>query len=71
MAATGAHNYNVLQNNGSVAHQVVPHVHFHIIPKPDADQGLGVGWPSKPLEGTFLSTRETNMHTPFVWTTPQ
>ncbi|KAI9314783.1 HIT-like domain-containing protein [Dichotomocladium elegans] len=37
--------YNVLQNNGPMAHQVVPHVHFHIIPKPNPEQGLVVGWP--------------------------
>jgi histidine triad (HIT) family protein len=33
MKATGATAYNVLQNNGAAAHQVVMHVHFHIIPK--------------------------------------
>ena len=33
MKATGATAYNILQNNGSDAHQVVMHVHFHIIPK--------------------------------------
>ena len=39
----GATAYNVLQNNGAAAHQVVMHVHFHIIAKfPDA--GLGIGW---------------------------
>jgi len=43
--ATGCKHYNILQNNGSIAHQVVPHVHFHIIPKPSKEQGLGVGWP--------------------------
>lgn len=48
--ATGTRAYNVLQNNGSAAHQAVMHVHFHIIPKPDASQGLGVGWPSGKLE---------------------
>ena len=43
MQATGAEAYNVLQNNGSAAHQAVPHVHFHIIPKfPDA--GLQMTW---------------------------
>lgn len=43
LSATGARAYNVLQNNGSAAHQVVMHVHFHIIAKfPDA--GLGIGW---------------------------
>ncbi|KAJ3186353.1 Adenosine 5'-monophosphoramidase [Gaertneriomyces sp. JEL0708] len=40
-------NYNILQNNGKLAHQVVPHVHFHIIPKPNEEEGLGVGWPTK------------------------
>lgn len=47
--ATGIQAYNVLQNNGSEAHQAVFHVHFHIIPKPNNDQGLGVGWPAAPL----------------------
>jgi histidine triad (HIT) family protein len=45
-AVTGCEAYNVLQNNGPLAHQAVFHVHFHIIPKPDAQQGLGVGWPA-------------------------
>ncbi|RKP04648.1 putative HNT1-adenosine 5`-monophosphoramidase [Thamnocephalis sphaerospora] len=45
--AVGAENYNLLQNNGTLAHQVVPHVHFHIIPKPDEKRGLGIGWPAK------------------------
>src|SRR5688572_21162813 len=31
MAATGATDYNILQNNGAPAHQAVFHVHFHII----------------------------------------
>ena len=50
MAATGVREYNVLENNGSGAHQVVPHVHFHIIPKPNAQEGLGIGWPAGKLE---------------------
>lgn len=45
MAVTGTREYNVLENNGPGAHQVVRHVHFHIIPKPDRNQGLGIGWP--------------------------
>ncbi|PWN92554.1 putative HNT1-adenosine 5`-monophosphoramidase [Acaromyces ingoldii] len=44
--ASGAEQYNVLQNNGRMAHQLVDHVHFHVIPKPDEQQGLGVGWPA-------------------------
>ena len=47
--ATGVDAYNILQNNGSEAHQAVFHVHIHIIPKPGPEQGLGVGWPSAPL----------------------
>jgi histidine triad (HIT) family protein len=43
LKATGATAYNVLQNNGSAAHQAVFHVHFHIIPKLSRE-GLGFGW---------------------------
>ncbi len=43
MRATGAKAYNLLQNNGREAHQVVMHVHFHIIPRRGGD-GLGIGW---------------------------
>lgn len=46
---TGCAGYNVLQNNGSIAHQVVMHVHFHIIPKPNEVEGLGIGWPTKAI----------------------
>jgi histidine triad (HIT) family protein len=49
-AVTGAADYNVLQNNGSAAHQAVHHVHFHIIPKPNAREGLGIEWPARPLD---------------------
>ncbi|KAJ2915319.1 hypothetical protein MD484_g5105, partial [Candolleomyces efflorescens] len=50
--AQGAENYNVLQNNGRIAHQEVPHVHFHVIPKPSEsdEQGLVVGWPVQKFE---------------------
>lgn len=44
--ASGAENYNVLQNNGRLAHQEVDHVHFHMIPKPNETEGLGIGWPA-------------------------
>lgn len=48
--ATGTTEYNVLQNNGAGAHQAVLHVHFHIIPKPNASEGLGVKWPTRALD---------------------
>jgi histidine triad (HIT) family protein len=52
MRVTGTSDYNVLQNNGSAAHQFVMHVHFHIIPKPSHDEGLGIGWPAGALDHT-------------------
>ncbi|KAF8895247.1 HIT-like protein [Infundibulicybe gibba] len=54
--AQGLENYNILQNNGRIAHQVVDHVHFHVIPKPAAtdEEGLVVGWPAKTLDKTEL-----------------
>ncbi|CAK7240884.1 MAG: Adenosine 5'-monophosphoramidase [Sporothrix thermara] len=45
--AVGTDNYNILQNNGRLAHQEVDHVHFHMIPKPNEAEGLGVGWPQQ------------------------
>jgi histidine triad (HIT) family protein len=55
---TGVEAYNVLENNGAGAHQAVFHVHFHLIPKPSASEGLGIGWAPKKLEpeaGTALA----------------
>ena len=47
----GVKEYNILQNNGPGAHQAVFHVHFHIIPKPNESEGLGIKWPTQSLEG--------------------
>ncbi|KAL2121123.1 hypothetical protein VTJ04DRAFT_5150 [Mycothermus thermophilus] len=33
--ATGVNDWNVVQNNGAAAAQVVPHMHFHVIPRPE------------------------------------
>jgi histidine triad (HIT) family protein len=49
LQATGAHAFNILQNNGAAAHQAVLHVHFHIIPKYADGSGLGIGWPARTL----------------------
>src|ERR1700756_1333859 len=60
VTATGVREYNVLENNGSGAHQAIPHVHFHIIPKPNAREGLVIGWPMQSLDsaaGAALAAR--------------
>ena len=55
MKATGASDYNILQNNGAPAHQSVMHIHFHIIPK-FPDQGLGIRWNTGSLASEAAET---------------
>jgi len=43
----GLTNYNILQNNGKLAHQFVFHVHFHVIPKNSDTYGLVMSWDAK------------------------
>ena len=60
---SGCDDYNILQNNGAAAHQAVMHVHFHIIPKPSHDSGLGVAWPAGelfPSDGQGLAAELRN-----------
>ena len=60
IAVTGVKDYNVLENNGASAHQAVPHVHFHIIPKPSPDAGLDMEWQARALDaetGAKLAAR--------------
>ena len=56
VAVTGIREYNVLENNGQGAHQAIAHVHFHIIPKPNSRDGLGIGWPAKGLDREAAAT---------------
>lgn len=53
--AQGLEDYNILQNNGRKAHQEVDHVHFHLIPKPNEQEGLGINWPTKPADKDELT----------------
>jgi histidine triad (HIT) family protein len=56
LAATGATAFNLLQNNGTIAHQAVVHVHFHVIPKHAGEAakaggaGLGIQWPARAID---------------------
>ncbi len=51
LRATGAKDFNLLQNNGAAAHQAVAWVHFHIIPKHADGSGLPIEWPAGTLDG--------------------
>ena len=44
VAALKVSDYNVIQNNGALAHQTVPHAHFHFIPKWSEAEGLALTW---------------------------
>ena len=78
--AQGLENYNILQNNGKIAHQVmrfralvyyttltqkqvVPHVHFHVIPKPTEsdDAGLVIGWPTQQIDKDELKALQADL----------
>ena len=56
VTATGAVDYNILQNNGRIAHQEVDHVHVHMIPKPNEQEGLGIKWPQLDMSKDQLQT---------------
>ena len=49
--AAGFENYNILQNNGKIAHQAVLHTHFHLIPKNSMEDGLSIEWKPKESQG--------------------
>lgn len=49
VSATGCPAYNVLQNNGAVAGQLVMHAHFHIIPRYPRE-GLEYTWNARPID---------------------
>ncbi|KAM6496793.1 HIT-like domain containing protein [Amanita muscaria] len=57
--ATGAENYNIIQNNGKLAFQHVDHVHFHVVPKPSPTEGLVMSleqnWPMRKAENEELA----------------
>lgn len=50
----GQTEYNILQNNGPLAHQEVQHIHFHVIPKRDKETGLKMSWNTLPTDHKIL-----------------
>ncbi len=41
----GILGYNIIENNDAISGQVVPHVHFHIVPRIEGDNLLQ--WPGQ------------------------
>jgi len=56
LSVTKAEGFNLLMNQGGVAGQVVPHVHFHLIPRKPGDN-LGYRW----NPGKYPSGREAQV----------
>lgn len=44
--ATGADGFNIGQNNGRAANQIIPHVHVHVIPR---YAKIGVAWTKRSI----------------------
>jgi|APTNR8051073442_1049403.scaffolds.fasta_scaffold01111_4 histidine triad (HIT) family protein len=67
MSALAADGVNVHQSNGACAGQVVPHVHFHVIPRFN-DDGHRWNWAAgkyeNPAEMAALGQRVRNAFTP-------
>jgi histidine triad (HIT) family protein len=53
VALPGVEGFNVLQSNNEVAGQVIPHVHFHIIPRHKEDR-LNFAWEQGKAEAEEL-----------------
>ena len=56
--ALGVRAANVVLNDGAAAGQVVPHVHFHIIPRGPDDGGIPFQGNYKYAEGEISAVRE-------------
>lgn len=46
LEATDADGFNIGQNNGRAANQIIPHVHVHVIPRYTR---IGVAWPKRTI----------------------
>ena len=49
LKATGAEGFNIIQNNKRCAGQLIPHLHFHIIPRKTGDK-VHFNWQPLPAD---------------------
>lgn len=62
--AMEAEGFNLLVNNGRVSGQLIPHVHFHVIPRKAGD-GVRYNWnPSSPSPQQLEEVREKILAVP-------
>jgi histidine triad (HIT) family protein len=50
-------HYNIICNNGSRAGQIIPHVHFHILPRRDGDMAVAYNRGDKKSAEYFISMK--------------
>jgi histidine triad (HIT) family protein len=67
ISTIGGNGFNVSQNNGKSANQIIPHVHIHIVPRFPAEKIKGQ-WPTRKIanieELTILAEKiKTNLKT--------
>jgi histidine triad (HIT) family protein len=60
-----ADGFNVGQNNGKAANQIVPHVHVHIIPRFNDDSTNG-RWPTRRVASHEELSKIANEIKPFL-----
>ncbi|MFH1226889.1 MAG: HIT domain-containing protein [Planctomycetota bacterium] len=54
LKGTGAEGFNIVQNNQRCAGQLVPHLHFHIVPRKPGD-GIRFNWSPSPAAKSEIS----------------
>ncbi|MEM2954800.1 MAG: HIT family protein [Candidatus Nanoarchaeia archaeon] len=59
----GAQGVNILQNNGAIAGQLIPHLHFHIIPRFKDDKIIFHWEPSELKEEQFVEIQRRLIET--------
>lgn len=60
LKATNTEGFNLFQNNGRCAGQLIPHLHFHIIPRANGDN-VRFNWNPQPVDKPELEKLTTKI----------